>query len=123
MVKKRTVVKSNLDSACYYDTSNRVFFIYHLGSYFNKPYYLYGETNNIDQTDLQLRCTVPTYTLVYSTPVDSRSHMIDEVDKYLYGFCDPFPLPACQTWNTISCSEEALEEIVAKIDSLYIVHD
>ncbi len=66
----RTRVKT---SSSYYDradTSDRVFYIYNLARYSNRPHYHYGETCDLHYTEFVLKSKVPIYTRVCYHPVD-----------------------------------------------------
>lgn len=51
------------------DTSERIFFIYNLSRYDNRPHYHYGETCDLYHTELMLKARVPVYTRVCYFPV------------------------------------------------------
>jgi hypothetical protein len=77
------------------DNSNKVFYIYNLARYHNRPHYCFGETHDIHATELVLARTLPLYKRIYVVPVDhvcdGISKFQDQVQPYITSL--PFDLP------------------------------
>lgn len=106
---KRT---SYLDRApAWYDTHTRVFYIFSLGRYHNKPIYCYGETNDLDAIEFHLKQHLPIYERILYTPAhlgyehDFREAPIQDVAFEVRGFED---------WKMFTC--EDIQAIVNSID-------
>jgi hypothetical protein len=65
------------------DTSNRVFFIYYLGRYSNKPIFHYGETMDTSLVEFYLRKKVPIYQKKFYVPVEDHIYGKHQFDKYV----------------------------------------
>lgn len=61
------------------DYSEKVFYIYSLGRYHNKPLYHYGETLNPETLEFELAKTLPYYKKIVHVPVDT---CVDGKDKF-----------------------------------------
>lgn len=59
MFRKTSRINCNNDKIDYYNSNNRVFYLYNLGRYHNKSLYHYGNTNDIDlvEYNLKKKCT------------------------------------------------------------------
>lgn len=64
------------------DTSERIFFIYNLARYDNRPHYHYGETSDLYHTELMLKSRVPIYTRVCYYPVHG-GRGLSEFEAYI----------------------------------------
>lgn len=65
------------------DTSNRMFYIYYLGRYSNKPIFHYGETMDTSLVEFHLRKKVPIYQKKFYVPVEDRVYGKTQFEKYL----------------------------------------
>jgi hypothetical protein len=65
------------------DTSDRVFYIYNLARYNNKPHYHYGVTHDLLYTEFLLRSRVPIYKRICYHPIDTTLDCIDRFEKII----------------------------------------
>lgn len=89
-VINRSFIRKHKRKSLYYDGSgptsdnnNRSFFIFHLGSYRNKQIYYYGETYDIDLTELHLRQCVPFYKNILDIPVGDAIYGSISFESYI----------------------------------------
>lgn len=65
------------------DTSNRLFFIYYLGRYDNRPMFFYGETMDTSLVEFHLRKKVPIYQKKFHVPVEDHVYGKQSFDRYV----------------------------------------
>lgn len=65
------------------DTSNRLFFVYYLGRYDNRPIFYYGETMDISLIEFHLRKKVPIYQKKFHVPVEDNIYGKQRFDRYV----------------------------------------
>lgn len=65
------------------DNNNRVFFIYSLGRYRNKPLYYFGETIDISSVEYALRKELPFYEQQIVVPVEDSVYGREEFEGFI----------------------------------------
>lgn len=100
------------------DNDNKMFAIYALSKYKNRPHYYYCETTDLSMTELKLCKTVPTYKRVYYTPVDSVVNGINEFEKHIQPLRCNLPIFGCEEWSVFSLddSDDISTILLAAVD-------
>lgn len=107
-----------MDRASVYDTHNRVFYIFYLGQFNNRPIYHYGETNDIDATELFVKANLPFYKLVLYLPIDTEQDGLSQFDQYIQHDRVDFPVHNLEHLD-VFCPSNDIETIVQKVEALY----
>jgi hypothetical protein len=122
--------KMNVSITCNYsyfdrvdtDNGNKMFAIYALSRYKNRPHYYYCETTDLSLTELKLCKTVPAYKRLYYTPVDSVVNGINDFEKHIQPLRCKLPIVGCDEWSVFSLdNSEDISTILQIIESLYSV--
>lgn len=108
-----------MDRASVYDTHNRVFYIFYVGRFHNRPIYHFGETNDIDATEFFVKSNLPFYELVLYLPVDTEQDGLSQFSKYIHQDRVELPVHNMEHLDVFSPSRNDLETIVKKVEDLY----
>lgn len=114
--------RSHLDRVSPYDAHNRVFYIYSVGRFHNKPLYIYGETNDLDLVELQLQATLPMFKKEIALPVEYHMTAIERFDLYIEPLKTRMPVHGLESLDVFTCDDEAREEVIEMVTDLYRVY-
>lgn len=110
----------------YYDrpeTSERIFYIYNLSRYNNRPHYHFGETCDLYYTELLLKSRVPIYTRICYHPIHVATDGITEFHSYIRDRVSKLP-PPIDLDNVFSLDDATeMEAILAKVDAIFAEKD
>jgi hypothetical protein len=111
-----------MDRASVYDAHNRVFYLFYLGRFQNRPMYHYGETTDIDATEFYIQSQLPFYQRIMYIPIDTKLNAFYEFDEYIQIDHAKLPVQSLQHLAVFSPSSLEFEMIIQKIDELYHTH-
>lgn len=115
--------KSYMDRVQAFDCSNRVFYIYYVGSYHNKPMFHYGEADHIDLVELRLRRILPYYQCITYTPVRHLVSRRAEFEKAIQDRKVVLPVLGTESWDAFTYPTDELEALSTYVDHLYQVQN
>lgn len=102
------------------DTSDRVFYIYNLARYNNRPHYHYGETHDLLYTEFLLRSRVPIYKRICYHPVDSSTNCLDRFHSMIMD--KKVTLPALNIENVFALDDATeMEHILNRVESMFSI--
>lgn len=107
--------------ASYYDradTSDRIFYIYNLARYNNRPHYHYGETCDLHYTEFALKAKVPIYTRICYYPIDAATDGLARFERIIAP--KRTSLPALPVPNVFALDDATeMEGILAGVDAIF----
>lgn len=113
---KRVITKSYHDRVSY-DNHNKIFYIYHLGKYYNQTIYYYGETYDIHLTEYKIKKTCPFYENIVCIPVEDCVHGINEFENYISASRVTMPLKTKDNWDVFT--NEDIGDVLDVVKKLY----
>lgn len=109
-----------LDTVSEYDSHNRVFFIFHVGSFHNIPMYCYGETPDIVTTELVLKKTLPFYKPILEIPIGHRVYAKDKFSDLVKEKKIEIPFLDATQWGSFTIDDHNdLHELLEKSRQLF----
>lgn len=120
--------KTILPRYSYYDrvdydaVDNRSFFIYDLSRYNNRTYYAYGVTDDIYNTELVLKRTVPVYKLIYYELVSDNHRNVATFEEFILSYKSQLPLLDKRIDTFTLDDDTKIEEVVDKLGNLFSSH-
>lgn len=110
-----------MDQASVYDTHNRVFYIYFLGFFNNRPIYHFGETNDLDANELLIRSQLPFYERILYIPTDSHHNALREFIEYIQNYRTTLPVHNLEHLDAFTTTDidNGIDAILQKVDNLY----
>lgn len=110
--------KSYLDRASTYDATNRVFFIYYIGTYFNRPLFHYGETDSLELTELRIKRSLPYYQCITYAPVRTHSRK-SEFEALIAQNRTILPIEGLESWDVFTHPTDDIDTLKQSAESLY----
>lgn len=105
------------------DTSERVFVIYNMARYNNRPHYWYTETADMYSSDLFIRSRLPVHTRICyypmsACPTDGMSEFEALIRRHKV---DNFPFLGARAASTVFALDDASEmhDILQKVDAIF----
>ena len=110
------------------DNSERVFYLYHLGRYYNTPTYHYGETVHPEVIELSLVKTLPYCKKILEVPVEHRVDGKNKIDEYVAhnDMRTSLPLKINNSeMEDVICIQDScdLDALIRTIDKVFMCHE
>jgi len=87
-----------------------------------KSLYVYGETDDLDVVEFELRQNVPAYERVLYLPIEHHISTKMEFDRFVDEHRATFPVHGLEDWEVFTASADTMETIIQKVECMYKIH-
>lgn len=124
-LRRAITAKVSYDDRVDHDTvHNRSFFIYDLSSYKNRTFYAYGVTDDICNTELTLKRTVPVYNLLYHELIADNHKNVATFEEFIMPYKTPLSLLDIKVEidTFVLDDDTTIDNVVDKLCNLFSSH-